>query len=141
MYISFWVSIDVRGHCGRDRMVVGYTTTCVISVYHHYSCEFESYPWRGVLDTTLCDKVCQWLATGRRLSPGTPDRDYIAEQLLKVALKTQTLTLTPFKINVLWICWQSKHLNCQWNELALVDPNFRWLYILFSIYSFTTGGY
>ena len=21
--------------------------------------------WRGILDTTLCDKVCHWLATGR----------------------------------------------------------------------------
>jgi hypothetical protein len=24
--------------------------------------------WRGVLDTTLCDKVCQWLATRRWFS-------------------------------------------------------------------------
>jgi hypothetical protein len=22
-------------------------------------CEFESCSWRGVLDTTLCDKICQ----------------------------------------------------------------------------------
>jgi hypothetical protein len=28
--------------------------------------------WRGVLDTTLCDKVCQWLATGQWFSPDTP---------------------------------------------------------------------
>jgi len=28
--------------------------------------------WRGVLDTTVCDQVCQWLATGRWFSPGTP---------------------------------------------------------------------
>ena len=28
--------------------------------------------WRSVLDTALCDKVCQWLATGRWFSPGTP---------------------------------------------------------------------
>ena len=27
---------------------------------------------RGVLDTTLSDKVCQWLAAGRWFSPGTP---------------------------------------------------------------------
>ena len=27
-------------------------------------------PWRGELDTTLCDKVCQWLATGRWFSLG-----------------------------------------------------------------------
>jgi len=26
---------NVGGHCGRDRMVVGFTTTCVISAYHH----------------------------------------------------------------------------------------------------------
>jgi len=24
------------------------------------SCKFEPRSWRGVLDTTLCDKVCQW---------------------------------------------------------------------------------
>jgi hypothetical protein len=38
---------------GRDRMVVGFTTACVNSAYHHYRCEFESRSWRGVLDTTL----------------------------------------------------------------------------------------
>ena len=26
---------------------------------------------RGVLDTTLCNKVSQWLATGQWFSPGT----------------------------------------------------------------------
>ena len=29
-------------------------------------------PRRGILDTTLCDKVCQWLATGRWFSPDLP---------------------------------------------------------------------
>jgi hypothetical protein len=40
-------------------------------------------------DSTLCDKVCQWLATGQWFSPGTPvsstnntDRHDIAEILL-----------------------------------------------------------
>jgi len=46
----------------RGRMVIGFTTTYVISAYHHQSCEFGSSLWWGVLDTTLCDKVCQWLA-------------------------------------------------------------------------------
>jgi hypothetical protein len=44
---------------GRDRMVVGLATTYAISFYHHLRCEFESHSWRAVLDTTLCDKVCQ----------------------------------------------------------------------------------
>ena len=35
-------------------------------------CEFENRSWRGVLDTTLWNKVCQWLATDRWFSPGTP---------------------------------------------------------------------
>jgi hypothetical protein len=42
---------------GRDYMVVRYTTTCAISAHHHLCCEFESRSWRGVLNTTLCDKV------------------------------------------------------------------------------------
>jgi len=44
---------------GRDRKVFGFTTTCAISSYHHISCEFESHSGRGLLDTTLCDIVCQ----------------------------------------------------------------------------------
>ena len=40
-------------------MVVGFTTTSTISAYYHKSCEFEPRSWRDVLDTTLCDKVCQ----------------------------------------------------------------------------------
>jgi len=54
---------------------------------------------RGVLDTTLCDNVCQWLATYPWFSLGTPasctntiDNHDIAEILLKVALNTMALT-------------------------------------------------
>jgi hypothetical protein len=50
---------------------------------------------RGVLDTTIRDKVCHWLAAGRWLSPGTPvssnnktDHHDITEVLLKVTLNT-----------------------------------------------------
>ena len=62
-------------------MVIGFTTTCAISVYVH----------------TLCDKVCQCLATGQWFSPGTPvsftnktDRHDIAEILLKMAVNSIT---------------------------------------------------
>ena len=57
--------------------------------------EFKLRSWRGVLDTTVCDKVCQWLATGRWFSPCPPvsptsktDCHDITEILLKVALNT-----------------------------------------------------
>ena len=44
------VSLSVfRGGChGRDRTVVGFTTTYAISAYHHWCCEFESRSGRGV---------------------------------------------------------------------------------------------
>jgi hypothetical protein len=56
----------------RDRMVVGFTTASAINAYIHYNCEFEPRSWQGVLDTTLYDKVCQWLAAGQWFSPVTP---------------------------------------------------------------------
>ena len=40
--INFLVTNNKRGRRGRDRMVVGFTTTFAISVYHHWSCDFES---------------------------------------------------------------------------------------------------
>ena len=56
----------------KSTIVVQFTTTCPISAYHHYRCEFQSCSMRGVLDTTLSDKVCQWLTAGQWFSPGTP---------------------------------------------------------------------
>jgi len=59
-----------------------------------------------VFDTTVCDKVCQLLAAGRWVSPGTPvsstnetDRRDITEILLKVALnKTEEGFATSFVV-------------------------------------------
>jgi hypothetical protein len=42
-------------------IVVEFTTTCAIVAYHHLSCEFDPHSWRGVLDKTFCDQVCQWM--------------------------------------------------------------------------------
>ena len=77
--------LNNKGSHGRDRMVVEFTTTC---------------SWRGILNTTLCDKVCQWLATGWWFSRGTPvsstnntDRHDITEILLKVVLNIINLNL------------------------------------------------
>ena len=83
----------------------------------------RSRSWWGVLDTTSCDKVCQWLATGRWLSPGTPvsstnktNRHDITEILLKVQLNTinntNQITITKIRIN-LSINLNSLNLICQ----------------------------
>jgi hypothetical protein len=91
----------MRGFRGRDRMVGSWM--------YDYLCNQCLSPltlwvqillWRYVLDTTFCDKVCQWLATAQWFSPSTlvsstnkTNRHDITEILLKVVLNTITLTL------------------------------------------------
>jgi hypothetical protein len=65
-----WISnIVYWGRHGHDRMVVGFTTTYLVN-----QCLSPLKLWvriplmRGILDT-LCDKVCQWLATDQWFSP------------------------------------------------------------------------
>ena len=55
--------------------------------------------WQGVVDTLLCDRVCQWFAAGRWFSPAThvsstnkADHHVITDIVLKVAFNTTTLT-------------------------------------------------
>ena len=58
--------------------------------------DLQSRSWRGVLDTQLCDIVCQvdgFLQVLRFPPPITTDCHDITEILLKVALSTVTLTL------------------------------------------------
>ena len=94
MYQLFNIVVN-SGRRGGGRMVIGCITTYAISACHHWRCEFEPRAWRGLLDTTLCDKFCQRLVTGRWFSSGTPisstnktDHHDITEILLKVALNT-----------------------------------------------------
>ena len=97
LYMFWWNSMcpPPSGCRGRDLMVVGLTATFAISAYHHQNCEFKPRSWWSVLETTICDKVCQWLAAGQWFSPGTPVSSYnktdchnITEILLKVELNT-----------------------------------------------------
>ena len=94
-------------------------------------CEFEPRSWRGVLDTTLWDKFCQRLSTGRWVSPGTSvcsnnitDRHDITEILLKVAVNTIKLNLSHFNSMSEYVVGGREKSNFS-------DPT---LYILFSIF-------
>jgi hypothetical protein len=104
-------------------MVVGFTTTYAIGAYHHWCCEFESCSGRGVLNTSLCDKVCQWLVTDLWFSSGTAvsstnktDCHDIAKILLKVALSTikpnQTKTLKSWGRTLVWYGQSTNVLAC-----------------------------
>ena len=105
---------------------------------------------------SLCDKVYQWLATSQWFSPGTPvsstNKTYrhdIPEILLKVALNTITITLTPhlnlsfvlvnawvfvviqhflwvffcFSDVIAWVCCSNKHFPYWLPDLLSVKKN------------------
>jgi hypothetical protein len=142
----------IRGRHGRDRMIVGFTTpvfsnTYAISVYHHLSCEFERHSWRGVHNTTLCDKVCQWLATGQWISPDVPvsstnknDHHDITEILLKVVLNTLNHynTVWPTSSNLvlfysIWLVWPTSSNLVLFYSIWLVWPTSSNLFLFCSI--------
>jgi hypothetical protein len=89
----------------------------------------------GVLDVTLCYKVCKWLATGQWFSLSTPvsstnktDRHDITEILLKMALNTMPLVSPPgaficecvcvftFLSSTCYLHYKSKHIEEQWDK-------------------------
>ena len=92
---------------------------------HLTFCKFESRSRWGVLDTTLCDKVCQGLVVGLWFSPvssiNKTDRHDITEILLKVAL--YNMTLTPLRnIYALSNVRGLTPLSCR-PEILLIEEN------------------
>ena len=83
------------GHCGRDRMVAGFTTTYAISAYHRLCCEFK--PSSGKV-YSIQHYVIKFVSDLRQLGgvhrvlwfppPNKTDHHDIAEIFLKVALNT-----------------------------------------------------
>ena len=102
LYRQYYLDFNSRGCRNRD---------CTHSWIYNYLCNQCLSPqklwirtpprsWRDVLDSTLYDKVWQWLETGRWFSLHTlvsstikTDCHDITEILLKVTLNTLTLTL------------------------------------------------
>ena len=83
------VYYHIRGCHGRDHMVVGLCNQCLspLMLWVQFSIRARC--------TTLCDKICQWLATGQWFSPGSSPNK--TEILLKVALNTIKQTnILPF---------------------------------------------
>ena len=99
IFDHIWCTLLTGVLRGRDLMIVGFTATYAINAI-----TTNVMISNRVLDTTLCGKYFQWLVAGRWFSPGTPvstnktDRYDISEKLLKVALSTITITLTPYVI-------------------------------------------
>jgi hypothetical protein len=86
----FCICMGCRGH---DRMVVGFTTTCAISAYHHWCCWFESRSGRGVQHYMIkfvsdLQQVGGFLRGSSGFLHQCTVCHYIAEILLKEALNT-----------------------------------------------------
>ena len=129
-----FLHIMLRGHHGRDCMVVGFTTTYAIRAYHHWCCGFDSRSGRGVQH--LCDKVCQWLAAGQWFSLGPPisstnkiGRHDINEILLKVALNTTKETNKHIMLILLGERLLRGHKKGELDKSLKKDKNFytRWV--------------
>ena len=84
--------------------------------------------------TALCDKVCQWLATGWGFSPGLPvsstiktDCHDIAEIFLKVALNTikqtkQTANIKNIQL-LMWLLYRSQYWHAVEYNFLLGSDN------------------
>jgi len=73
-----------------------------------------------VEDTTLCGKVCQWLATGQWFSSGIPVSSInktsrhdvlITEILLKVVLNILSITPLPLEMFLKYYLTKTKNLH------------------------------
>jgi hypothetical protein len=109
-------------------------------VWSYGSCEFKSLR-RNLIDTKICDKICQWLAAGRWFSPvssnNKTDLHYITEILLKVALNTITPNPNNKYTNQLycrlWHCWRKPEktsdlpqVTDKFYHIFLYRLNFAW---------------
>ena len=78
---------------------------------------------RSVLNTTLCDKVCQWLTTGWWFSPvsstNKTERNNLTDILLKVALNTIDLTLTQKITSFTWAKGDNQLILTHWLYLNI----------------------
>jgi len=82
---------------------------------------------RGALDTTVCDKFCQWLAAGRWFSPATPvsstnktdHHEWYDWNIFENGVKHHNPT--PLYVECHW-CWEDnkfwQFINCIWHHAS-----------------------
>ena len=132
-YFGFGVSV-----C-KEVVVVIYG--CWLSNYMCNQCLSPLMLWvrtplrRLILDTTLCDKVCQWPATDRWFSPvsstNKTDHDDITEILLEVILNTINLNKKIYKDRHITSRWLSTHgTTCVWSTLSSCATSLMSTYLL-----------
>ena len=97
--VSIWTAVILKNYTSREEQSWPWSYGSWIYNYLCDQCLSPLMLWVWIsiraMCTTLCDKVCQWLATGRWFSPVPPvsftnktDRHDIPEILLTVASNT-----------------------------------------------------
>ena len=107
-------------------MVVAFITTYAIDAYYHERCDFES---RSSEVHSIQHNVIKCVSDVRMLvvSPASPvpssktDRHDIAEILLKGALNSITLTLTPWKLNIMTTLATTLGVHSVWQMGIFTD--------------------
>ena len=86
----------------RIELLIG-TWSNTIQCHYFITIEFqikwfqEPFSGRGVHNTTLCDKVCQWLAAGQWFSPST---SWLHDSFIYFYLCCQDLSI--LRYNIMW---------------------------------------
>ena len=88
---------------------------------------YLTWPWGhlNVLDTTLCDKVCQWLATCQWFSlPIKHDCHDIAEILLNMALNIINQPTIIWAVAMTWCPSYVNFTHLLWGTEPIQEPKF-----------------
>ena len=124
IFDKWWLSIGLRGPLWswlNDRWIYNYLCNQYLPAL---TLRVRILLRRCVLDTTLCDKVCQWLAASRWFYLGIPvsstNKTDMHAILLKFSLNTITLTLCDQTLQQLKFPAYNKvfliHAKCRWYD-------------------------
>ena len=131
LFILIVMSNRVGSRRGRDHMVVGFTTTYAINVYHHWCCEFESRSGQGVQYYVIkfvsdLQQVGGFLRVLRFCPPMKTDRHDISEILLKVALSIIKRNL----IMSFFMIFSNKFMSISWCHVRFTPGTSGFLFVI-----------
>jgi hypothetical protein len=107
----------------------------------HQSWDLESRSWRDVLNTALCDDVCQLHAAGRWYSPGIPVSPRVG--MLYLPLKEHVAFCSVIKDednigalskNKMYFCEVLKQVHVEQVCVCLYRSEFKWLIYFPTVY-------
>ena len=91
---------------------------------------------QGVLNTTLCDTVCQWLVAGRWLSPGTPvSSNNITDRHWNI-VENGVKHHNPNPVIYIYIIYILSYLISKWKMLIVQILPIENVYKLYRVFSY-----